>query len=188
MAGNKEGPQAIARAFLQILKDHLPTRVAEILVERGSAPLSITAPVDPTGYAVSRLFAEDTINAICCYVDSESMIQEFHTINSPRRLNCVITVKIQYGDVVDDLGVEDPLNVITGASRFLIGKYWRAYFTETCLEKAEYISNQAAASLREQFRYEGWQNYGRPVENTNEQNEINFQCIQHVESAVSYSK
>jgi hypothetical protein len=104
------------------------------------------------------------------------------------RLNCLISVKIQYGDVVNDLDVEDPLNVITGAVRFLIGKYWRAYFAETCLEMVEYISTQAASSLREQFRYEGWQVYGRAVENTNEQNEINWQCIQHVESAVSYVK
>lgn len=188
MAGNKEGPQAIVRAFIQICVDHLPARIAEILVERGSLLLSQVAPPDPEGYAVSRLFAENTVNAITGYVDSEAMIQEFHNINAPRRLNCVVTIKVQFGDVVNDLDVEDPLNVLTGAIRYVVLKFWRAYFAETCLELVEYLSTQSASSLREQFRYEGWQTYGRPVENTNEQNEINFQCIQQVESAVSYIK
>lgn len=188
MAGNKEGPQAIVRAFIEIMKAHLDTRIAEILVERGSPVGSIVGPALDSGYATSRLFAEDTVNAICCYVDGEAMIQEYHSINAPRRLECVVTVKIQYADEVNDLLIEDPLNVITGAVRYVIGKFWRAWFSETCLEMAEYISTQVAASIREQFRYEGWQNYGRAVENTNEQNEINFQCIQHVETAVSFVK
>jgi hypothetical protein len=184
-AGSKEGPQAVVRAFVQIMKDHLPARIVAILAERGFG--SQSAPPDPEGYATSRVVAENTLNAVTCHVDGERMIQEFHAINSPRRLESLVTVKIQYGDIVNDLEVEDPLNVLTAAIRYCVDAYWRAYAATTCLSKVEYISSQAASSLREQFRYEGWQNYGRAVENTNEQNEINFECEQFVESEVFYT-
>lgn len=184
-AGSKEGPQAIVRAFVQIMKDHLPARIAAILADRGFGTQS--APDSTSGYATSRLFAENTLNAVTCHVDGERMTQEFRALNAPRRLESLVTVKIQYGDVVNDLDVEDPLNVLTAAIRYVIDAHWRAYATTTCLSKVEYISTQAAASLREQFRYEGWQNYGRMVENTNEQNEINFECEQFVEAEVFYT-
>jgi hypothetical protein len=183
------GPRAILEAIKEILQTHLPARAAAWETARGYDAGFLKLP-DNHCYALSRKAAGVEESCSCrIYIDDSALIEDRTQFPGAGSTDAISRVRVKFRTKSEaGTDTDEQCDGLAECARFVINKYWRAYFTEIRAMNFNVSVDWRGSSIREQYQTTGATWRGRADDNTDE--EIDLVCVvtHRMAYAVSYDK
>lgn len=191
MSGNilQIGPRAILEAIKEILQTHLPARAAAWETARGYDAGYLKVP-ENKNYALSRKTTGIEESGSCrIYLDEGGIIEDRAQFPGAGSTMATSRVRVKFRIGAEaDTDSDEQCDGIAECARFVINKYWRAYFTEIRANNFNVRVDWRGASIREQYQSVGADYRGRADDNTDEEIDLVCEVTHRLAYGVSWDK
>lgn len=191
MSGNilQIGPRAILEAIKEILQTHLPARAAAWETARGYDAGFLKLP-DNHCYALSRKAAGVEESCSCrIYIDSSAIIEGRAQFPGAGSVMATTNARVKFRTKSEaGTDTDEQCDGLAECARFVLNKYWRAYFAEIRANNFNISVDWRGSSIREQYQTTGATWRGRADDNTDEEIDLVCTVTHRLAYGVSWDK